>query len=398
MMKRLLYILLLLFPIWEVAGQTSGIPKEYDPRAFSGIVSDFDRRLSLLEHSPGNIIVSASQPKGSQGKLWYKPHAKELYAYLGNEWRFIYMLDDTIDVGGMPTHIPILNIEYGQMTGPEFSFLSTVTDTVQEQLDDLETDLGATYDTTATKALLDLRQAYIDTNSWDATQTWCNATFIEPKDSTEYATPYDLSLKQDYVDTNSWDATKTDIVDMVVWGDTADVLITVSDTAVTSAYIGSRADSATVLYWADTTLTNGVATDYDISANTVWVTPVYGFRGNAYTAGDYAYSDMGEHRQFSANFGFLMPKAGSIVGISMSVECTAKTTNGIARAKSLINAVDKLTSDVTITAVGWYNTYATAAPGTYAFAAGDMIQIKVAFPTFVGTLRATLITVYVRMP
>ena len=67
-------------------------------------------------------------------------------------------------------------------------------------------------------------------------------------------------------DTLTWDATKTNITSyldsskVLFWTDT-----TLANGVATNYDVNARADSATALYWADTSLSNGVVTNYDLS-------------------------------------------------------------------------------------------------------------------------------------
>jgi hypothetical protein len=71
-------------------------------------------------------------------------------------------------------------------------------------------------------------------------------------DSTTWiATDYDVSLK----------LSKTDTLSL---SNRINTKLAATDTASLSARIGARADSSTALYWADTTLSNGIATDFNL--------------------------------------------------------------------------------------------------------------------------------------
>lgn len=97
------------------------------------------------------------------------------------------------------------------------------------------------------------------------------------------ATQYDLSQVsggpgggQQYSDTTTYDATRSwvtgylDSSKVLYWADT-----TLSNGVATDYELGKRADSSIVLYWADTTLANGVATNYDVNAKADSSTALY---------------------------------------------------------------------------------------------------------------------------
>lgn len=99
------------------------------------------------------------------------------------------------------------------------------------------------------------------------------------------ATQYDLTQVsggpgggQQYSDTNSWDATRAwgfgylDSSKVLFWTDT-----TLTNGIATNYDVNAKADSSTALYWADTTLANGPVTNYDLSQLFSPYTRCYGY-------------------------------------------------------------------------------------------------------------------------
>lgn len=101
MIKRLPLVIFWALVFWifamivrEAQSQTH-LPKEYDAQEVASVISRLQKRISGLEADPNKMIVSPSQPRGVQGRLWYRPHKQDLYAYLGNEWLLLAAFGDT---------------------------------------------------------------------------------------------------------------------------------------------------------------------------------------------------------------------------------------------------------------------------------------------------------------
>ena len=89
----------------------------------------------------------------------------------------------------------------------------------------------------------------------------------------------------------------------------------------------------------------------------------------------------------STTYGIPMLRAGSVIGISGIVNCTAKTTNGRFYNDVFKNDGTTVISDyVTITNTGIYTYQKTRARGTQTFVAGDIITARGYSDLFVGTV------------
>lgn len=94
---------------------------------------------------------------------------------------------------------------------------------------------------------------------------------------------------------------------------------------------------------------------------------------------------------YGATWGFVMPRAGSVVGLSGCAHVTAETTPGTIIVSVLKNNASVWSLTLTTSGTGDYKGQATQARGTDVFAAGDLITAYIDFGTFVGTV-APMIT------
>lgn len=90
---------------------------------------------------------------------------------------------------------------------------------------------------------------------------------------------------------------------------------------------------------------------------------------------------------FATNRGYVMPRAGSVVGVSVNFTVTAETTPGNATLQAMIeNTAIFSCGDIAISGLGIYEGYAVQARGVDTFAAGDIVRLKFDFTGFVGTI------------
>ena len=111
----------------------------------------------------------------------------------------------------------------------------------------------------------------------------------------------------------------------------------------------------------------------------------FGYASKAYTSGVIQFMNLGEN-VCTSTYGCVMPRAGSIVGISVMLTCSAFTSAGYCYANSFINNVGKGSIRTSITGTGDFSSRNTFARGTYSFSAGDLIQADVNSSGFVATL------------
>ena len=79
----------------------------------------------------------------------------------------------------------------------------------------------------------------------------------------------------------------------------------------------------------------------------------------------------------SPNKGYQMLRSGSIVGISLFLNCTAHTETANSRVFAYINNVEAgLIATVSVTATGLWTAVATQAAGIDTFSAGDILHME----------------------
>jgi len=102
------------------------------------------------------------------------------------------------------------------------------------------------------------------------------------------------------------------------------------------------------------------------------------------------YLDMNNGTQMSANNGYCMPRAGSVVGVSISVQCSVLTQAGDVTIHVYKNGVSAFSATQSVNAVADWNWSATQARGTDTFAVDDVITLYVEVDVaFIGTLHDT---------
>jgi len=78
----------------------------------------------------------------------------------------------------------------------------------------------------------------------------------------------------------------------------------------------------------------------------------------------------------SATIGYVMPRAGSIVGVSMLVNCTNYSAIGTAEIEVYKNGVNVFSKVASVTGTGIIKAYDTQARGIDTFVAGNVISLK----------------------
>lgn len=94
---------------------------------------------------------------------------------------------------------------------------------------------------------------------------------------------------------------------------------------------------------------------------------------------------------YAAGYGFVMPRAGSIVGLSACANVTVEGSAGTIDVHVYKNGASVFSLTLTTAGVAVYKGQSTQARGTDTFAAGDLITAYIDFNTFVGTV-APMIT------
>lgn len=130
---------------------------------------------------------------------------------------------------------------------------------------DTTSTLATQYDLTQISGGPGGGQQYSDTTTYDATRSWVTGYL----DSSKVLFWQDTTLTNGLV-TNYDLGARADSATVLYWADT-----TLAGGIATQADISKFPDSSTVLYWADTTLTNGIATNYDVNARADSSTALY---------------------------------------------------------------------------------------------------------------------------
>ncbi len=78
---------------------------------------------------------------------------------------------------------------------------------------------------------------------------------------------------------------------------------------------------------------------------------------------------------FEAALGFIFPRAGSVVSVSVEFDVYAVVSGGTLRHQVRINDASVLNADVSVVGTGHDNTYTTQARGTDTFSAGDRLTM-----------------------
>lgn len=91
----------------------------------------------------------------------------------------------------------------------------------------------------------------------------------------------------------------------------------------------------------------------------------------------------------SATKGWEMPYDGSILAISVNFTASVEVTPGDIRFNTRVGGANRLGVTIAINGTAIYSGYNTNNPGIQTFSAGDNIDIRVLFETFVGTIRQT---------
>jgi len=112
--------------------------------------------------------------------------------------------------------------------------------------------------------------------------------------------------------------------------------------------------------------------------------PVFFGRNSNFTASGYLNGVVG--RVFSTTHGYVMPRAGSIVGISAGTNVSAQTTPGNVTYEVRKNGVNVFSSALAIAGAAVYKNYATQARGVDTFSANDVIAVYLTYDTFAGTI------------
>jgi hypothetical protein len=87
-----------------------------------------------------------------------------------------------------------------------------------------------------------------------------------------------------------------------------------------------------------------------------------------------------------AGLGYVMQRAGWVVGASYSLNCTIATSPGSFVIRVRKNGVDVFSVGLTINSTGIKTSYLTQAKGLSPFVAGDVLSFYADFVTFVGTV------------
>lgn len=139
---------------------------------------------------------------------------------------------------------------------------------------------------------------------------------------------------------------------------------------------GSSSLRFATLYLSGTLTVPGTLTVTGSIAGSRVIVPLGGFSGSSLTTDGYigmAYALSSPSA--TASWNYVAPRAGSIVGYSVGVVCTARTDSHVFKINIYKNEALVITGNtITTTATGNFADRATATRGTYTFAAGDRIE------------------------
>lgn len=99
----------------------------------------------------------------------------------------------------------------------------------------------------------------------------------------------------------------------------------------------------------------------------------------------------------TGSVGWIMPRAGSVVGFSVRLNITAQTTPGDLTIEIRKNNIAVFSGVIAVNGVAVYNLAATQARNTDMFIAGDMISMVCVFTSFVGTVNSLYALIELQM-